>query len=111
MKHLAQYATQIAAMSEAQRTELASLMAITTIEGHALSMRNQLLCVMQTPAPITVVGGFKQWLGAGRCVKKGEKALYILHPCAKKSADGESAGVYFREAAIFDVSQTQEVTA
>jgi hypothetical protein len=109
MKHLAQFAAQVAAMSDDQRAAIAARMPITTIEGRALSMRNHALCFMQNPTPITVVGGFKQWLGAGRCVKKGEKAMYILHPCAKKDLSGEDAGVYFREVPIFDVTQTQEI--
>lgn len=109
MKKLAAYAEKIAAMPEAERAALAQTMPIVTIEGHPLSLRNNILCVLQSPRPLTIVGGFRQWLSAGRCVRKGEKALYILHPCAKKSADdSEKSGVYFREAAIFDVSQTDK---
>ena len=107
MKHLAAYAEKIAAMPEADRAALAQTMPIVTIEGHPLSLRNNILCVLQSPAPVTIVGGFRQWLGAGRCVRKGEKALYILYPCAKKSEEtSEKSEVFFREAAIFDVSQT-----
>lgn len=108
MKHLAEYAAKVAALDDGQRAALAQSMPVVTIEGHPLSLRNNLLCVMQCAAPVTVVGGFRQWLAHGRCVRKGEHAMYILHPCApRKPADGEDAGqMYFREAAIFDVSQT-----
>lgn len=34
--------------------------------------------------------GYRQWLEAGRQVKKGAKALYILAPCIKKQKDEET---------------------
>lgn len=108
MKHLAEFAAKVAAMPDADRAALAMKMPVTTIEGHPLSLRNNILCVLQSPDPITIVGGFRQWLAAGRCVRKGEKALYILYPCSKK--DDSDARIFFREAAIFDVSQTEVST-
>jgi hypothetical protein len=46
-------------MSDEQRAAIAARMPITTIEGRALSMRNHVMCFMQNPTAITVVGGFK----------------------------------------------------
>jgi hypothetical protein len=43
MKHLAQFAAQVAAMSDDQRAAIAARMPITTIEGRALSMRKKRL--------------------------------------------------------------------
>jgi hypothetical protein len=108
MRHLSEIAKRIAAMPEAERQAVAaSIPAILTIEGHPLSVRNSIMLSMQHPG-ITIVGGFRQWLAEGRCVRKGEKASYILHPCKRKQdSDTEEAGVWFREAAVFDVSQTE----
>lgn len=116
MKHLADFAAQVAAMTEAQRAELAARFPIVTIERHALSVRNNILCAMQTPAPLTIVGGFRQWLNAGRCVRKGEKALYILCPMTRKAGEGDKADTegnvtFFREVPIFDVAQTDATPA
>lgn len=106
MKHLATVAHQVALMSDEQRQALADSMPVVTVEGHPLSFRNNVLLAMQADIPVTIVAGFRQWLAAGRAVKKGEKALYILIPCMKKGDDGQESPAFFREAAIFDVSQT-----
>ena len=109
MKHLAELASRMAKLSDAERIAVAErLPVVLTVEGHPLSVRNSILLHWQSPAAPTLVGGFKQWIGAGRCVRKGEKALYILHPCARKQdSDGDDkADVWFREAAVFDISQT-----
>lgn len=108
MKNLSEIAKRISAMPEAERQAIAaSIPAILTIEGHPLSTRNSIMLMMQNSS-ITVVGGFRQWLAEGRCVRKGEKAAYILHPCKRKQdAETEEDGVWFREAAVFDVSQTE----
>jgi len=101
------YAAQVAAMTEGERADVAARMPIVTIEGHALSVRNNVLCAIQASAPVTVVGGFRQWIAHGRCVRKGEHALYILRPCEKKSddADGETSR-FFLSVPVFDVAQT-----
>jgi antirestriction protein ArdC len=58
------------------------------------------------------VAGFRAWLGLNRCVQKGERGLRILAPMSVKERDGtgEETGerrTLFREAAVFDVSQTE----
>jgi hypothetical protein len=108
MKHTSAVAAKLRAMSVEEMQALADkLPGIVTIEGHALSLRNTLMLHMQSAVTPSVVGGFRQWLAAGRCVRKGEKALYILHPCTRKGqGNEEEADVYFREAAVFDASQT-----
>jgi len=109
MKHTSQAAARLAKMTQEQMQALAAtLPVVITIEGRPLSLRNTLLLHMQSDVAPSVVGGFKQWLAAGRCVRKGQKDLYILHPCARKAEDGsEDAAAYFREAAVFDVTQTE----
>jgi hypothetical protein len=99
----------VAKLSDEQRAEIAAKTPVITIERHSLSVRNAILCMYQIPS-VTVVGGFRQWLAAGRCVRKGERAAYIMHPCTKKGNDGEDGGVFFRFAPIFDISQTEELT-
>jgi hypothetical protein len=107
-------AAQIAKMTEAQRLELAMRCPVVTIEGHALSVKNQCLLAFQS-AGVTVVGGFRQWLKAGRVVDKGQHGLSIWIPLCKKSSettaagesiDGEPSEVHFALATVFDVSQT-----
>ena len=114
MKHLAELAGRMARMSDAERIDTAaSLSVVLTVEGHPLSVRNSILLHWQAQTPPTLVGGFKQWIQSGRCVRKGERALYILHPCARKQdpEGDDKADVYFREAAVFDISQTCELGA
>ena len=115
MKHLKDIAAGLAAMTPEARAAMAARMPLITIEGHALSLRNNLLCILQAgdlDGPATVVGGFRQWIAAGRCVRKGQHAMYILHPChAKKDADDSEGALYFREAPVFDISQTDEMPA
>jgi antirestriction protein ArdC len=108
MKHTSAVAAKLRAMSVEEMQALAErLPVVVTIDGHALSLRNTLMLHMQSAVTPSVVGGFRQWLAAGRCVRKGEKALYILHPCARKAqGDEDQADVYFREAAVFDATQT-----
>lgn len=116
MKHTQDLAAQLAAMSDADRAAMAAARPIITIEGHPLSIRNNVLVAMQTSAPVTVVGGFAQWIKAGRCVSKGETALWILCPMARKAKEDEKADdagnvTFFREVAVFDIAQTSELGA
>jgi hypothetical protein len=43
------------------------------------SFRNQLLIGLQMP-DATYVRGFKAWIDAGRCVRKGETSIRIFAP-------------------------------
>jgi antirestriction protein ArdC len=81
---------------------------------HRYSLRNTLLIAFQCPHA-THVAGFRQWLGLGRCVRKGEKAIRIFAPVRyRRPADEQPADkeaelqlLGFRLAAVFDVSQTE----
>ena len=73
------------------------------------SWRNQLIAALHGHKDAR---GFRQWLEAGRCVKKGEKAFFILSPCTKKVEDvktGEEKAVLFgfRGTPVFGSEQTQ----
>ena len=109
---LAAMAKQIAAMSPEERAALAA-QGVATIEGHALSLKNTLLLIMQR-AQVSVVGGFRQWKQAGRVVRKGEKALALWIPITRKETNEsgeETVNPGFRIANVFDISQTEEMPA
>ena len=104
---------QWADMSPAERDGLiAKIGAIVTVEGRELSPRNTMLCFYQREG-VSLVGGFKQWLGKGRCVRKGEKGISILFPSkfTKQGEGGEDDKefVKFYAGTVFDVSQTDEI--
>lgn len=111
---------QIAAMTPEQRAEIAARMpAVVTVAGHALSAFNSALLVYQNPTA-TVVGGFRQWLAANRCVRKGERGAAIWVPTGGRAeATGEGAEPNaeagerprFIVGYVFDVTQTHECEA
>ncbi len=114
-------AKQIADMTDAQRAELAAkVVGLANIEGRSLSLYNSCFIASQCPTA-TIVGGFRQWLNAGRCVRKGETGLMIWVPIFKKSDNGQDAGTSDAKAkpddtrfligTVFDVSQTDELPA
>lgn len=120
--------SQIAKMPADKRLELcAQAGAVVTVEGRALSITNTMLCIMQGRAvgsPVTVVAGFRQWLKAGRCVKKGEHGMTIWIPLGMSRSDGTQELIGQLEAAtesgedrrfgtatVFDIAQTQELPA
>lgn len=80
------------------------------------SFGNQILLALQAPHA-TRVAGFRQWLGLGRHVRRGEKGLAILAPIVSRlkvedEVTGEertvvSAPRSFRIVHVFDISQTE----
>jgi antirestriction protein ArdC len=50
---------------------------------HRYSFSNQLLIALQRP-DATQVGGYRKWQQFGRQVRKGEKGITIIAPCAHK---------------------------
>lgn len=101
---------QVANMTDEQREELFQTIGVcVNTEEHALSMRNTILCYYQLGEFPTIVGGFKQWKGQGRTVKKGEHGLSIMYPSVKKGEDGEEDTMNFRYGTVFDISQTIEI--
>lgn len=101
---------QIAEMSESDRMSTLGDANVITCEGHGLSPTNTMLAIMQRPA-VTVVGGFQQWIRAGRAVRKGEKGFFIWVPTAKPSELTDSADVRFLTATVFDIAQTDAIEA
>jgi hypothetical protein len=83
---------------------------------HKYSFGNVLLIMAQCPEASTVMGyGSKDkstgWLSVGRCVRKGEHALWILAPIlVNEKKDGKETGdkilIGYRDVSVFDVSQT-----
>ncbi len=76
------------------------------------SFGNLMLIFLQKPEA-TRVAGFNTWKKLGRFVKKGEKGIMVIAPCAytyKKEEEGVETvhhGVKgFKAAFVFDVSQT-----
>jgi len=78
------------------------------------SLRNQWLIAIECHArgiTPTYVAGFRAFLALNRCVRKGEKAIRILAPCAVKQRDntGGQTGekrIFFRAVPVFDVCMT-----
>ena len=76
------------------------------------SFYNQLLVAL---AQTSDARGFKQWKEAGRKVKKGSKALWILGPCLKTIKDKDDDGdekakqilIGFRSIPVFRVEDTE----
>lgn len=116
-------ARHIAAMSDQDRAAFAAKCpAILTIDGRAISGKNAMLAMLQLET-VTIIGGFRQWLAAGRAVRKGETAIYIFVPSGgRRAADPGAAAdagadsaadsgesVRFLMAAVFDVSQTDAI--
>jgi hypothetical protein len=78
-----------------------------------LSLNNQLLVVLSCPGA-TFVAGFKAWLSLGYCVRKGEKAIWIIAPMPINNRQGEHTEdsaiedrprVLFKAVSVFDRSQ------
>lgn len=107
-------ASLIGKMDATQRQQIIDTHPIVTIEGRVLSPQNQCMVAMQLPTA-TVVGGFRQWITAGRCVRKGEHGACIWIPLGSDKASesvesdpGEGTGERcgFTLATIFDIAQT-----
>jgi len=108
-------AKQIAAMTDDQRRELVRDWP-TTIEGHAVSLKNACLLAYQGTA--TVIGGFRQWKKAGRFVKKGESSKVIWAPIGPRKTDEDKGEIAedgerpnFVLVSVFDISQTEDANA
>ena len=104
-------AKQIAAMTDAERATLAASLMPTTIEGRPLSVHNACLIAVQCPTA-TLVGGFNQWITAGRCVRKGEHGLMIWAPTKPRETTTETQESdtdhrAFIMVTVFDIQQTE----
>lgn len=110
----------ISEMTPAQRQAIIDTQPIVSIEGHVYSPQNQCMIALQMPGA-TVMGGFQQWITAGRSVKKGEHGACIWIPIGRgpkgedstptteasetESTDGGRSG--FTLGSVFDITQTQ----
>lgn len=117
---------RVAAMTDEQKAQLTSQMGcVMTCEGHAMSLCNTMLLLIQTGGTVSMVGGFRQWIKQGRCVRKGEHGHMIWVPTGGKAndvpldgstsnsavVDGEPAGESDRRfiiGTVFDIGQTDE---
>jgi hypothetical protein len=116
---------QVAAVSNEERAAIvARAGAVLTCEGRALSPVNTCLLMQQMP-DASLVGGFRQWLKAGRAVKKGHHGAMIWVPVRKAEGKMQNAEIEEEEetkgemksrtnfiiGTVFDISQTDELTA
>ena len=101
---------KIIALSVTEREQLAAKYGIITIEGRPLSVYNQCFLISQRDNT-TVVGGYKQWLKAGRQVLKGQHGMSIYIPTGNKDTEGKvtDEDPQFWFATVFDISQTEPV--
>lgn len=109
---------KVRAMDDEERMELmARLGSVVTAEGRTLSVNNTVLLYMQNERPVVAVGGFRQWQGIGRQVRKGEKASYIYVPIGgPKEKEGEQdedeqKKMRFRLVPVFAERQTDLIEA
>ena len=109
------YCRQIKAMEDGERERLASRIQAHSVEGATYSLHNQCMIAFQCPTA-TILGGFRQWKAHGRAVRKGEHGIGIWVPKFSKATDetgekveGDVEGFLF--GTVFDVSQTEELTA
>jgi hypothetical protein len=112
-------AKQVAEMPEEARAALVDRCgAVLTCEGRALSFVNTCLVLTQRPNA-SMVGGFGQWMKAGRVVRRGESGLGIWiptmkgekaaepAPTASEAAEGQDGPrARFIMGTVFDISQT-----
>jgi DNA primase len=83
----------------------------TQSKFHHYSFGNVCLIAAQTGGRASRVAGFQTWKQLGRCVRKGEKAIWILAPMVRKVTEDDDDEPHrvvtgFRGAAVFDVAQT-----
>lgn len=116
---------KLSEFSDEQREIITQKFGIRNPEGHMLTGRNQSLLYLQAEGkPLSVVGGFQQWKKYNRVVKKGERGYLIAVPSAVKksnmvfeingsestSVDAADEDIFFLWKAVFDISQTEELS-
>lgn len=102
---------RFANLSDDERTELANRGIVKTVEGRTLSGHNTVLLYLQANGvQPTVVGGYNQWIKAGRQVQKGQHAFVIFVPKGEKDEDDNIVEVErFFTANVFDITQTEPI--
>ncbi len=82
-----------------------------SVKFHRYSLSNQFLIAVQSPDS-TAINSFKKWVTLGRCVRKGESAIWILapRPYRKENARGvEEDRITFQYVPVFDYAQTDPI--
>jgi antirestriction protein ArdC len=116
-KKARELSAKIARMSQEERERLsAKMVSVFNPEGHQLTLHNTLLLMGQCEREdLTLVAGFKQWIKAGRVVRKGEHTIGFInvpiHKKAKDASEDDKGKLYFKLVPVFDVSQTDELQA
>jgi hypothetical protein len=115
-KSMRELAKQCKAIPKEEREKIATKTGTVTVEGRPLSVFNTCFLWMQAGKALLQVGGFKQWLKAGRLVNKGEHASgYIYIPTQKDQRDGDltiETGIKrFILVPVFDIEKTHETSA
>ena len=119
------FAAHLGGLTAVEREKMAATMpTVCNPSGHFLTVHNTMLLVsMSGRMDLTMVAGFRQWMDAGRCVKKGEHAVgCIMVPITLRQKDSagrpkvDEAGnpksdLRFRFVPVFDVSQTDALAA
>ena len=85
---------------------------VQSIDGHFMSAKNTCLLYLQANGTMpTIVGGYQQWLRAGRQVSKGAHGFTIWFPIGNhiKLDDDDivTEATHFGTATVFDVTQTE----
>lgn len=100
---------QLAAALEAGESDRLRVYLAMLARFHQYSLGNVLLIHMQFPRA-SRVAGYRAWQRLGRQVRRGAKAIQILAPVLWKDPQVEEGAeqiVAFRNAHVFDISQTE----
>lgn len=111
---------QVSEMAPADRVNMSVRYGFMNTEGKTFSTCNSMLIALQCPGA-SVLGGFRQWIKQGRCVRKGEHGLMIWVPVGGRKETNVETGVTstdtqgerpgFVIGTIFDIGQTVELGA
>jgi len=101
---------RLANLGEDERKALLDRGLVATVEGRVLSMHNTLMVYLQSSDRIpTVVGGYRQWLKAGKQVQKGAHGMIIWFPAGEKNEDDDIVEAsHFYTTTVFDISQVAD---
>ncbi len=91
-----------------QGHDLEAVIKLSNLE-EPYSARNSLLIKLQNP-DASICAGFQEWKKQGRMVRKGEKGSLILVPMVVNK-DTKEQKTIFKSDYVFDISQTEEVSA
>ena len=104
---VAELRKQLANLTQEQKDAIAAKGLIVTVEGRMLSLH---MLYLQSPHNVpTVVGGYNQWLRAGKQVRKGEHGYTILFPAGNKDENGTITSTHFFTGTVFDISQVSDI--